>query len=204
KVVVVPMSSHLKSVVAARVPVQPATPRVIRRCSQPSEQDSARILAAYSLNPAAEAGWQAAMSELPAIVLQWAAGELDKCVLLACQIRKLTITSGVDLREGAEHEPEADTEAAGSVRVAILEQRMMEESVLQEQELDRERTWENVVALAVEGMREGERRDWLTEQHRQDERYNALWQRRETFVDYSTTERTYVESGRMPRLEEID
>ncbi|KAJ6556674.1 hypothetical protein B0H10DRAFT_1967617 [Mycena sp. CBHHK59/15] len=185
-------------------PPSVAAPRVIRRRSQPSAQGSARILAAYSQNPAAEAEWQAAMSELPAIVLQWAAGELDKCVLLACQIPKLTVTSGADLREGAERELEADTEAAGSMRAAILEQRVMEESVLREQELERERTWENVVALAVEGMHEGERRDWLTEQHRQDERHNALWQRHNTFVDYSTTERTYVESERMPPLEEID
>jgi hypothetical protein len=144
------------------------------------------------------------MSELPAIVLQWAAGELDKCVLLACQIHKLTITSVTDLREGTEHEPQADTEVAGSVTAAALEQRIIEESVLREQELERERRWEHVVALAVEGMREGERRDWLTEQHRQDERYNTLRQRHETFADYSATEHTYVELGRMPRLEEID
>ncbi|KAJ7246839.1 hypothetical protein B0H12DRAFT_1235459 [Mycena haematopus] len=64
-----------------------------------------------------------------------------------------------------------------------------------ESDEERRRIWERVVALAVEAMREPERRDWLREERMEEERERAGHARvgNESWVDWSGRSSEYIE-----------
>ncbi|KAJ7209388.1 hypothetical protein B0H12DRAFT_1240688 [Mycena haematopus] len=64
-----------------------------------------------------------------------------------------------------------------------------------ESDEERRRIWERVVALAIEAMREPERRDWLREERMEEERERAGHARvgNESWVDWSGRSSEYIE-----------